>query len=90
MKLTLCQANGYSLIHPAYHSHTPKNNVVLIEGELTFKDNRCFLGSKEIGHVLSNGNVQLNTEIVVPDLGFVTGLRNQIRFLHKTAGRQLH
>jgi hypothetical protein len=91
MKLTLCQANGYSLVHARYHNHTPVNNIVLLEGDIRWDDNRLFLGDKEIAQVKPNGHVNLNSKVVLKNLGYITTLRNQIRYLFRTrAPRVLH
>ncbi len=84
MKLTLCEANGYSLIHAGYHSHTPVNNVTLLEGDIHWESNRMFIGDKEIAQVKPNGHVHLNADVIRKDLGYITTIRNQIRFLFRT------
>lgn len=84
MKLTLCQTNGYSLIHVGYHNHTPANNVTLLEGDVKWEKNRMFLGEKEIAQVKTNGHVHLNNDVIRANLGYITTIRNQIRFLFRT------
>lgn len=84
MKLTLCEANGYSLIHAGYHNHTPVNNVTLLEGEVRWESNRMFIGDKEIAQVKHNGHVYLNAAVIRSSLGYITTIRNQIRFMFRT------
>ncbi|MEQ5216072.1 MULTISPECIES: hypothetical protein [Proteus] len=82
MVLTLNPINGYSLINPEYSASTYDGNIVIAKGKFDIRQSEIYLGDLKLGTIKKDGNVDLDAKAVMCNLGYVTGLCNQILYFN--------
>ena len=80
LQLQLNSKHGFVLTKPECANPV---DVKLMEGEVTFQDNKLMLGDSELATV-TNRNLRLNTAILKTAVGDVRRIVQQLRYFSQT------
>jgi len=74
-------SNGYALISLNHNTYLPSTGSTLLTGALAIEGNSVYIDRVLLATITSDAEIVFNTAVVDYTHTFVTGLRNQIRFL---------